>query len=70
MSLRRTKSDQVNGRPLVALPKKTIRMKRLDFTTEERQVYDMFFAKGPFKNDVSYIFAFLDPFPLGSTKST
>ena len=45
VSLRRTKSDQVNGRPLVALPKKTIRMKRLTFTTEERQIYDAFFAK-------------------------
>ena len=45
VSLRRTKSDQVNGRPLVALPKKTIRLKRLTFTTEERQIYDAFFAK-------------------------
>ena len=45
VSLRRTKSDQVNGRPLVALPKKKIRMKKLTFTTEERQIYDCFFAK-------------------------
>ena len=45
MSLRRTKNDQVNGKPLVALPKKTIRLKKLTFSQEERQVYDVFFAK-------------------------
>ena len=45
VSLRRTKSDQVNGRPLVSLPKKTIRLKKLTFTKEERQVYDVFFAR-------------------------
>ena len=38
ISLRRTKTDKVNGRPLVALPEKTVRIKKLKFTKEEQQV--------------------------------
>ena len=45
VSLRRTKTDQVNGRPLVSLPKKTVRLKKLEFSEEERQIYDVFLAK-------------------------
>ena len=37
--LRRTKTDQVNGRPLVQLPHKKIEVKELEFTEEERTVY-------------------------------
>ena len=37
--LRRTKTDQVNGRPLVQLPNKKIEVKELEFTEEERTVY-------------------------------
>lgn len=44
--LRRTKSDQVNGRPLVALPEKKVIMKELDFEKEEKIVYDAYHSKG------------------------
>ena len=37
--LRRTKTDQVNGRPLVSLPNKKIEVKELEFTEDERTVY-------------------------------
>ena len=37
--LRRTKTDQVNGRPLVSLPNKKIVVKELEFTEDERTVY-------------------------------
>jgi SNF2 family DNA or RNA helicase len=44
--LRRTKSDQINGKPIVQLPKKTVSTKELDFTEEERTVYKSFESKG------------------------
>ena len=34
--IRRTKKDDVNGKPLVPLPKKNIEVKELDFNDEER----------------------------------
>lgn len=44
--LRRTKSDKVNGQPLVKLPEKTVRVKDLEFTEEERVVYDAYLKQG------------------------
>jgi SWI/SNF-related matrix-associated actin-dependent regulator of chromatin subfamily A3 len=44
--LRRTKSDQVNGRPLVSLPSKTVKLTQLEFTKDERSVYDAYLDKG------------------------
>ena len=43
--LRRTKQDEINGKPLVELPKKNVQVKELDFTDEERKVYDAYHAK-------------------------
>ena len=34
--IRRTKKDDVNGKPLVPLPKKSIEVRELDFNDEER----------------------------------
>ena len=42
MMLRRTKKDEIDGKPLVKLPKKTIILKELDFTSEERTIYDAY----------------------------
>ncbi len=44
--LRRTKDDEVNGKPIVKLPNKTINVRYLDFTTEERAVYDTYMTQG------------------------
>ncbi len=44
--LRRTKEDEVNGQPLVKLPKKDIRVRRLEFTQEERAIYKAYETKG------------------------
>jgi SWI/SNF-related matrix-associated actin-dependent regulator of chromatin subfamily A3 len=40
--LRRTKKDKINGKPLVALPSKTVTVRELEFTKEERTVYDAY----------------------------
>ena len=40
--LRRTKQDEINGKPLVTLPPKVVTIKELDFTDEERKVYDSY----------------------------
>jgi hypothetical protein len=36
----------VDGRPIVQLPSKTIRLKELEFTEEERAVYDAYHKQG------------------------
>jgi len=46
IALRRTKNDQVNGKPLVSLPSKTITVTELEFTREERAVYDAWMDQG------------------------
>ena len=38
--LRRNKNSELNGRKLLELPVKTIEMVELDFTPEERKIYD------------------------------
>ena len=43
--LRRTKQDEINGKPLVTLPPKVVTVKELDFTDEERKVYDAYHHK-------------------------
>ena len=40
--LRRTKQDKVDGKPLVDLPKKNIVLRELEFTDEERSIYDAY----------------------------
>jgi SNF2 family DNA or RNA helicase len=37
--LRRTKDTQLNGKPILTLPEKTIQVVDLQFTTEERDIY-------------------------------
>ena len=44
--LRRTKTDEVNGQPLVQLPNKNVRVVELEFTNEERTVYNAYEKKG------------------------
>ncbi len=44
--LRRTKEDEVNGQPLVKLPKKEVRIKHLEFTQEEKTIYKAYETKG------------------------
>ncbi len=44
--LRRTKSDEVNGRPLVSLPTKVVKLRKLEFTKEEKTVYDAYLSEG------------------------
>ena len=36
----------MNGQPLVKLPEKTLRVKDLEFTEEERVVYDAYLKQG------------------------
>ncbi|GJX98218.1 helicase-like transcription factor CHR28 isoform X2, partial [Tanacetum coccineum] len=39
MLLRRTKGTFIDGKPIISLPTKTVRMEKLHFTDEERQFY-------------------------------
>jgi SNF2 family DNA or RNA helicase len=36
----------VDGRPLIALPTKTVTLKELEFTQEEKVIYDAYHKKG------------------------
>ncbi|TRM63219.1 SNF2 family N-terminal domain-containing protein [Schizophyllum amplum] len=38
--MRRTKDSQLEGQPILRLPKKDIELVKLDFTPDERQIYD------------------------------
>lgn len=38
--MRRNKTDQIMGKPLIVLPEKRIRMVELEFNDEERRLYD------------------------------
>ncbi|KAK3777641.1 hypothetical protein RRG08_021753 [Elysia crispata] len=40
LALRRTKNQQLNGRPLIALPKRHIYLEKIKFGEEERAVYE------------------------------
>ena len=40
--LRRTKQDKVDGKPLVDLPNKKVVLRELEFTDEERAIYDAY----------------------------
>ena len=40
ITMRRLKSDKVNGQPIITLPPKTIDIKELDFTPEEMDFYE------------------------------
>ncbi|KAH8097049.1 SNF2 family N-terminal domain-containing protein [Cristinia sonorae] len=39
--LRRKKDSMLDGKPLVTLPPKTVNLRKLDFSTEERAIYQM-----------------------------
>ncbi len=40
IAMRRMKTTIVDGKPLVDLPKKTVQLETLEFSKEERKVYD------------------------------
>ncbi|XP_047134466.1 helicase-like transcription factor isoform X1 [Hydra vulgaris] len=46
ISLRRTKSNKVDGKSLIKLPKKTIFIQKIKLTKEERDLYNMFKNEG------------------------
>lgn len=41
ITLRRTKSSEVNGRPLVCLPEKTVCMEQVTLSQSEREEYEL-----------------------------
>lgn len=41
ITLRRTKSSQVNGRPLVSLPEKRVCVEQVELSQSERQEYEL-----------------------------
>lgn len=41
VTLRRTKSSEVNGRPLVRLPEKTVCVEQVELSQSEREEYEM-----------------------------
>ena len=43
--LRRCKNDEVNGKPIVSLPKKEIEIIDIEFTREEKLVYDAYLSR-------------------------
>ena len=70
MMLRRLKTDMIDGKPLVNLPKKTVTLKELDFTSEERRIYDAYennakiiiekyMKKGTLLRNYAHIFAIM-----------
>ena len=44
--LSRKKQDVVNGKPLVQLPEKNIETRELEFTDDEKKIYDIFHEHG------------------------
>ena len=41
ITLRRTKSSEVNGRPLVSLPEKTVCVEQVELSRSEREEYEL-----------------------------
>lgn len=41
ITLRRTKSSEVNGRPLVSLPEKTVCVEQVELSQSEREEYEL-----------------------------
>lgn len=41
ITLRRTKSSKVNGRPLVSLPKKSVCVEQVELSQAEREEYEL-----------------------------
>lgn len=46
ITLRRTKGTSVNGRPLVALPEKSVCVERVELTRQERDEYELARSEG------------------------
>lgn len=51
ITLRRTKSSEVNGRPLVSLPKKTVCVEQVELSQSEREEYEL--ARNEGRNTIS-----------------
>lgn len=50
ITLRRTKSSEVNGRPLVSLPEKTVCVEKVELSQAEREEYEL--ARNEGKNTI------------------
>ena len=46
LAMRRTKNQQLNGRPLIALPDRHVYLERIAFGDEERAVYEAMQSNG------------------------
>lgn len=46
ITLRRTKSSEVNGRPLVSLPEKTVCVEQVELSPPEREEYELARTEG------------------------
>lgn len=46
ITLRRTKTSEVNGRPLVSLPEKVVCVEQVKLTQEEREQYELARTEG------------------------
>ncbi|XP_071354001.1 helicase-like transcription factor [Trachinotus anak] len=51
ITLRRTKSSEVNGRPLVSLPEKTVYVEQVELSQQEREEYEL--ARNEGRNTIS-----------------
>lgn len=40
MAIRRLKTDQINGEPLVKLPERRVVIQKIKFSEDERKLYD------------------------------
>lgn len=54
ITLRRTKSSEVNGRPLVSLPEKTVCVEQVQLSPSERQEYEL--ARHEGRNTIQRLF--------------
>lgn len=46
ITLRRTKSSEVNGRPLVSLPEKSVSVEQVELSRSEREEYELARTEG------------------------
>ena len=46
ISIRRTKQHKVNGKPVVELPKKSVFIQYIEFSEEEKKLYETFKNEG------------------------
>lgn len=60
LAMRREKTQMVDGKPLVALPDKTINLESLEFSEDERTLYDAMHKEGKLiVNKYFYVYLFV-----------